>query len=480
MRWGAKMVEGAQERLAELISREQQGFRAMLRAGIALFLLLLVIVTAVAVFSMRVSKRTSEALLESRRNAFETRVALNEQNTRIADQEARIRRAAIEIRDLAQSNGGAIGPKQLEEARAALLGFIQRGEPLSITDEATITRIGATQQDSPVGRYMSGVSALIQFQNSGAPLEQDGKTPPEITAAMQKLQQAASEDPSLAPMALTAVAHIRSRAAVASSYDPKACDALYAALDAAAAGGASGPPLLTWRADCERKTGRSREAFLHFTQALLQVEAAKAQSAQNQTMRPNAPPSEFEISALHGIGTTLIRESAFQGGDAEMQDAIQVARKACPGGQAGYSPAMGLALACLDAAIAKRKLAGQTASQINGTAENKGFAFFRDDKFADAFRNAEPIAANAPSAWNELVRVIAADHLLKADDKSVHEEAKMARAAALDNVSFFKVDSFNSCELKSLFSEPLYNEAIGILARTHPKVPPARIDCAKA
>ncbi len=470
------MVETAGERLAELIAREQQGFRAMLRAGIVLFLLLLIILTAVAVFSFRVSKRTSDAMLEARRNAFETRVALDAQNNRIADQEARIRRAAEEIRNVAGNAAGAVTPQQMETARAALLGYIQRGEPLSIVDEVTIARIGAAEPDSPLGRYLTGVSTLIQHQNSGASAEPGGAPPADVTAAVQKLQDAAAADPSLAPMALTAVAHVRSQAAIASNYDPKRCGELYAALDAAEAGGASGPPLLTWRADCERKTGRSSEALLHFTQALLLIESAKAQNP-----RPNALPSEFEISALHGIGTTLIRDSAaLQTADPKMQAAIGVAKKACPSAEAGFSPAAGLALACLDAAIAKRKLAGQTASQINGTAENKGFAYFRDDKFEQAFVNSEAIAANAPSAWNELVRVIAADHLLRANDAAQRAEAKKARAAAWDNVSFFEVGAFNTCELKSLFSASMYDEAIGVLARTHPKLPRDQIVCAKA
>lgn len=470
------MVEAAGERLAELIAREQQGFRAMLRAGIVLFLLLLVILTAVAVFSMRVSQRTSEALLESRRNAFETRVALDAQNNRIADQEARIRRAAEEIRNVAGNAAGAITPQQMETARAALLGYIQRGEPLSIVDEVTISRIAAAEPDSPIGRYLTGVSTLIQNQNSGAVFARDGAPPPDVGGAMRTLQDAAAADPSLAPMALTAVAHVRSQAAIASNYDPRTCGALYAALDAAEAGGASGPPLLTWRAECERKTGRSREALLHFTQALLLIDAAKAQNP-----KLNALPSEFEISALHGIGTTLIRDSAaLQAADPKMQAAIEVAKQACPNAEAGFSPATSLALACLDAAIAKRKLAGQTASQVNGTAENKGFAYFRDNKFEEAFGNSQTIAANAPSAWNELVRVIAADHLLDGDDAKRRAEAKKARAAAWDNVSFFEVGAFNTCELKSLFSAPLYDEAIGVLTRTHPKLSRAQIACARA
>jgi hypothetical protein len=94
--------------------------------------------------------------------------------------------------------------------------------------------------------------------------------------------------------------------------------------------------------------------------------------------------------------------------------------------------------------------------------------------------NSQTIAANAPSAWNELVRVIAADHMLDGDDAKRRAEAKKARAAAWDNVSFFEVGTFNTCELKSLFSAPLYDEAIGVLARTHPKLPRAQIACAKA
>src|SRR5262249_24804697 len=137
-------------------------------------------------------------------------------------------------------------------------------------------------------------------------------------------------------------------------------------------------------------------------------------------------------NAFHGIGTTLIALPAELAGDPNASAGFAIARERCGVDGAAERPSqqMRLALACLERTtdIRRNKLR-QTEQDVDGTQENFGFAYLRDDDFASAYANSVRVEHTLLSPWNELIRAVSAAEMRRT--ARTGDERRAAIAASI-------------------------------------------------
>jgi tetratricopeptide (TPR) repeat protein len=451
------MSDDADKDLIALIAREQRGFRTMLVIGIAVLALLAAMSAALGVYYYRVSEQMTRMV---ERQAFDTRRQIDQQTNRVANQDVRLRRIAEEVRRASRSNA-AFTPDRMSDALAAARAYLERGQ-LSLDNEQLIEDAANSASVEGASRaLLAGVARLIAFDRSGAGVQTGAEALPQSLTEAHDLFDQARADPASAPMASIGLAFVLNNEALRSGYREGDCEALFQAVAASAgAGGAPAPRPLFWRANCERKLGRTGDALRDYA-AMLSQTAPAAQS-------PEAGVADVDLAmnAFHGVGTTLIALHGTSPDDDNMRAGLNAAQRACPPVEgASGSQEMQLAIACLRQAIALRRRLGQNANQQSGTGENLGFAYLRDNDFQGAFDHAQNVERTGLFAWNELVRALSAAH--------VGAAAADAGREARRNISFFEVRQFNLCEVRVLLNPDLYAEAVRIIQREHRNEPVA-------
>jgi tetratricopeptide (TPR) repeat protein len=228
---------------------------------------------------------------------------------------------------------------------------------------------------------------------------------------------------------------------------------VFRAVEASATGGEPGPQPLYWRAQCERKLGRTRDALRDYALAL-------RQSGEIATASRDEAELTLAMNAFHGVGTQLI--ATFDTPEAELREALDLSASLCgrPEDGAKGSPRMLMARACLKQAVQLRERLRQTSNQISGSTENIGFSYLRDGDFEGAFANASAVERTGLFAWNELVRALSARHLKTPD-------ARAAELSGRRSVRYFEAARFNPCELQVLLSKDLFAEAKTIIEQEH-------------
>ncbi len=450
------MTDQAEDDLLALVSSEQRGFRGILYAGLATLIVLVAMSAALGVYYYVVSQKLEQTARELQHQAFDTRIRVDQQSNRVATQELAIRRAYDEARG-AGPGGAAV--RQLGPALTAARFYLQRGRH-TIADDRLIE---AAALGTPAGArsathaLLAGTAALIAWTRSGETIQSGATALPDQLAAAEAVFTQASAEPQLAALARNGLAWVLfiNASSQRSNFAAADCEAVLSAVAASAEGPRPGPQPLFWRAQCERKMGRTRDSLRDYAFALDQsfAEAASSQDSAVLTLAMNA---------YHGVGTTLIA-AAGAPDDSDMAAAHDLAARACAPEEAGSgSPSMRLALACLDEAIGLRRRLHQTENQISGSAENISFAYLRDGDFQGAFDNAVRVERTGLFAWNELVRALAAAHLAGGRRGPIATVRDQARR----NVSFFRIGQFNVCELQALLNQELFAEARQIIADT--------------
>lgn len=447
------MTDKVEDELIALMSREQRGFRTILYFGVVILALLLVMSAALGFYYFQVSQALGRTSSELQHEAFDTRIRMDQQNNRVVAQEIRLRRIQDEIRS---SMGGGAGNADLSQAVAATRAYLQRGSHPLVSERAIegVARAAGDKSAQPALALISGAASLIAWQRSGEQIPADAEALPELLAAANTAFEQAKADPALRALANNGLAwvHYLNASSGRSNYALADCEAVLAAVAASADGGANiGPQPLYWRAQCERKLGRTREAFLDYANALNQSSDARA---------TDPAETELAMNAFHGVGTTLIADLGAE--DDRVQTALALAQRTCaPDAAQEGSARMHLARACLTQAMERRRRLQQTPNQISGSGENLGFTFLRDENYEGALDHALSVERTGLFAWNELVRALAASHVRS-------PRATAALAQARRNISFFRVGQFNLCELRVLLSEQHFNEAVRLISNQHP------------
>ena len=442
----------AETDLMALVSSEQRGFRRILFAGLATLIVLVLMSAALGVYYFEVSKALGQASDRLEREAFLTRIRVDQQTNRVAAQELAIRRAYDEIRLTSADASTVPSAAALEAAR----GYLQRGH-LSLADERLIERAADSERENAALRaLLTGVANLIAWERSGEPIQAGAKDLPDHLKAAESAFVKAGADRNLAAPAQNGLAWIRfaEASSARSNYAPVDCEAVFKAVTASAVDGQLALQPLYWRAQCERKLGRTRDALADYAAALQRSSEIVASASDEAELA-------LAMNAYHGVGTVLI--AAFDvPDDAQIQAALDLATRACaPVALDGGSPRMRLARACLDQATALRRRLHQTENQVSGTGENVGFSYLRDGDFESTFQNATNVERTGLFAWNELLRALSAKHV---NSSAAHAAERDARR----NVRFFDIGQFNVCELRILLSPALFDEVRGIIANEHP------------
>ncbi|WP_430401387.1 hypothetical protein [Hyphomonas sp.] len=449
------MSDSADRQLIELVSREQRGLRHILVAGITTLVLVVMMSAGLGVYYYVVAKDLSvksERLTADsdrlERHAFTMRRDIDQQNNRVAAQEAAIRRAYDEMR---QMYAGSVGEQALDRALPVVADYLERGRH-SLADERLIEIQSAKPGGGSEGALLKGAAGLLGWERSGAQIKKDDAGLPEQLKLAQESFNAALTDPALRSLAQTGLAWISfmEASSLRSSYALADCQAVDASVGQIGTDDALGLQPLYWRAQCNRKLGRTREALSDYSLALNRVDPA-AEDA------PDPAEQLIQMNAFHGLGTVLITTADLPP-DAEVDAARALAERVCGSGDAGDgSTLMKLTRACLDKAIALRIALGQTENQQSGSAENISFTYLRDGDFQGALAHSKQIEKTGLFAWNELVRALSAEAV---GDEDVAREARR-------NVSMFAPESFNVCELRALMTPEVYENARALISSEH-------------
>ncbi|MGD2132331.1 MAG: hypothetical protein PVI23_06020 [Maricaulaceae bacterium] len=462
------MAEAGEESLAELIAREQRGFRRILSGGLVLLLLMALISALSGAYLYVASQRLAETTLALQRHAFETRRRVDTQNNRIVAQEISIRRAYDEIR--AASGEGRIAPtsENIDAAREAARNFLLRGRMPSLAEERSLEQFGeggVGAVDPATRNLFTGVSALVSYESRGGQIVAGAtELPPELTDALDAFETVRA-DRSLRALGYAGTAWVLFEDASSgrNNYTTEACEAVFDAVAQSVMANAPSPQPLYWQAQCERKLGMTSEALGDYARAL------RASADAGDAASRDAAEMQLAMNAFHGVGTTLIAGADIPDDAPGMAEALAIAGEACPrrGAYAERSPRMALALSCLDEAIALRRALGQTDNQLSGSGENISFAHLRDGDVNAAYEHTVEVERTGLFAWNEVMRALTAARA-DYDDRAASRAAAAAAADARRNVSMFTVGQFNVCELKALYDLDMYEAAREIIAETHP------------
>lgn len=455
------MSETAEDQLIALISKEQRGLRRILFSGFAALFLVIAMSVALGAYYYSVTQTLEMNSKRLDKQAFDTRRRVDRQANQAAVQELAIRRAYDEIRkdDLPETT--------LETTDAALEAasiFLKRGGR-SLASERLIEST-ASQTDIGAERYLfEGVAAVLTWDRNGDQILRGAK---ELPGQLQTAEAAflkAIEQPDLYHLGQNGLAWLSFEYASspASNYTPADCEAVFNLVDASAQNGQLGPQPLYWRAQCERKLGRAKEAMRDYALALSR---AREIDQTSHDERRDASERMIEMNAYHGVGTVLIA-TADEPEDADLKEARALAAEACQPDEntPGKTALTQLAHACLGKAISLRERLGQTKNQVSGTRENISFAFLRDDNFEGAYDNTVIVEETGLFAWNELIRALSASH---------KNEPIIEREARRNVLMFDDATSFNLCEIQTLLNPVLFEEARTIVEEEYPEF---ELDC---
>ena len=449
------MSDSAERQLIDLVSREQRGLKRILIAGITTLVLVVMMSAGLGVYYYVVaedlsvkSERLTADSDRLERHAFTMRRDIDAQNNRVAAQEAAIRRAYDEMR---QMYAGSVGEQASDKVLPAVIGYLERGRH-SLADERLIEIQSAKPGNDAESALLKGAAGLLAWDRSGAQIKKGDSGLPEQLKSAQDSFDTALADPFLRSLAQTGLAWITfiDASSPRSSYTLADCQAVDALVGKIGSDEELGLQPLYWRAQCNRKLGRTREALSDYSLALNRVDPAADDT-------PDPAEQTIQMNAFHGLGTVLITTADLPA-DAGIESARALAERVCGADEAGDgSHLMKLTRACLDKAIALRVALGQTENQQSGSAENKGFTYLRDGDFDGAFRHAKNIEKTGLFAWNELVRALSAEQV---GEESIAREARR-------NVSMFPPEGFNVCELKALMTPEVYESALYIISSEH-------------
>ncbi len=449
------MSDSAERQLIDLVSREQRGLKHILIAGITTLVLVVMMSAGLGVYyyvvAQDLSEKSARLTADSDRlekHAFTMRRDIDQQNNRVAAQEAAIRRAYDEMR---QMYAGSAGGQAIDKALPAVMGFLERGRH-SLADERLIEIRAAKPGNNTEGALLKGAAGLLAWERSGAQIKKGDAGLPEQLKSAQDSFKSALNDPALRSLAQTGLAWISfiEASSARSSYTPADCQMVDAMVGQIGSDDELGLQPLYWRAQCNRKLGRTREAHSDYSLALNRVDPSADDT-------PDPAEQTIQMNAFHGLGTVLITTADLPP-DSGIESARALAERVCgAGGDGDGSHLMKLTRACLDKAIALRVALGQTENQQSGSAENKGFTYLRDGDFEGAFNHAVKIEKTGLFAWNELVRALSAEQV---GNEGVAREARR-------NVSMFDPEGFNACELKALMTPEVYQSALAIISSEH-------------
>jgi hypothetical protein len=453
------MSDRAEDDLIALVSAEQRGFRRILFAGFGILFLLVAMSAALGVYYYAVSKQlteTSAALTETsarlERDAFDARIEADRQTNRVAILERAVRRTYDEFRAAAPGL-----PNRAEPAAvlAAVSNYLRRGRSLSeerLIEAAAQGRAGDGSAETRA--LLTGSSALLAWERSGEQISAGATGLPDLLERAQAEFETAQSDVAVAPLARAGVAWVQYLYASsnASNYAPADCEVVFRTIEASAVAADPGPQPLYWRAQCERKLGRTRDALRDYVLALRQSGELPRDS--------DEATLTLAMNAFHGVGTLLI--ATFDVPDQDLQGELDLAANLCGKADEGDkgSARMLLARSCLSQAVRLRERLHQTPNQVSGTRENVSFSYLRDGDFAGAYANASKVERTGLFAWNELVRALSAGRVKTNDAVDAVREARR-------NVRFFDVGRFNPCELNVLLGADLMAEARSIVEQEH-------------
>jgi tetratricopeptide (TPR) repeat protein len=443
----------AEDDLIALVTQEQQGFRRILFAGFGVLLVLIGMSVALGVYYYIVSKNLEATASRLDRGAFDSRLAADRQTNQVANLERAVRRTYNEFRVVSTGSSTAADSSK---ALAAAEAYIRNGgHPLSseaLIEAAALSKGGGKPQEHAL---IVGAAAMLTWERNGDQIEPKSTGLPPILANAKASFETAAGDPMLASFANTGLAWVAflDASSTRSSYAPAACDVVFQAVEASSWGGEPGPQPLYWRAQCERKLGRTRDALRDYALAL-------RKSGETATASRDEAELTLAMNAFHGVGTQLI--ATFDAPEAELREALDLSASLCgrPEDGAKGSPRMLMARACLKQAVQLRERLRQTSNQISGSTENIGFSYLRDGDFEGAFANASAVERTGLFAWNELLRALSARHLKTPD-------ARTAEQSARRSVRYFEAARFNPCELQVLLSKDLFAEAKTIIEQEH-------------
>jgi tetratricopeptide (TPR) repeat protein len=447
------MSDQGENELIALVAMEQRGFRRILFAGFGVLIVLVVMSAALGVYYYTVANTLTATSLSLERSAFDARINADRQTNQVSNLERSVRRAYDEIHAT-----GAVesAPSDPSTTREAIDAYLQRGAHAMrderLIETAALAQEGATPEFQALA---AGAAALLAWDRSGEQIGASATELPGVLAGAQADFEAAKSDPAIASLAEVGLAWVLfiNASSNRSSYSTADCEAVFLAIDASAADAVPGPQPLYWRAQCERKLGRTRDALRDYALALRQSGEFAAATRDDAALT-------LAMNAFHGVGTQLI--ATFDLPDQELRDELELASTLCGAtddAEAG-SPRMRLARACLGQAIKLRQRLHQTENQLSGTAENISFSYLRDGDFDGAFANASAVERTGLFPWNELMRSLSAKHVATPAALRIERNARR-------NVSFFGVARFNPCELKVLLNSDLFLEAVSIVESEH-------------
>jgi|GEM_PF-1344538 len=452
------MPDTPEDDLIALVTREQRGFRRTLFAGFGILFLLVAMSATLGVYYYAVSQQltqTSTALTETssrlEREAFEARIEADRQTNRVANLERAVRRTYDEIRAI--SPGLSTGAEP-QDALAAVSDYLRRGR--SPREERIIEAASAGQAALSPGAQalLSASSTLLAWERSGEQINAGAGGLPAMLARAKADFETAQADPALTGLAHAGIAWVQYlyASSPASNYTVMDCEAVFKSIEASSVVSDPGPQPLYWRAQCERKLGRTRDALRDYVLALRQSGELPSGSSEATI--------NLAMNAFHGVGTLLV--AMVDVPDQELRSELDLARNLCgkPDAADKGSARMLLARSCLNQAIRLRERLQQTPNQVSGTRENVSFSYLRDGDFAGAYSNASKVERTGLFPWNELLRALSAAHL-KTD------EAVTAEREARRNVRFFEVGRFNPCELNVLLGADLILEARALIEGEH-------------
>jgi hypothetical protein len=453
------MANAAEQNLIALLADEQRGLRRVLMAGIAVLVILVVMSGALGVYYFFASQQLTKVSEQLQQQAFDTRRRVDQQANRAAAQERRLRGIYDEMRQ----SLGAVAITAPDDPAAALVaarGILQHGRHLSLANERLFNRVASAEGRAPAAMkaLLNGVLALADSDQRGETVAAGGNDlPPRLSAARDAFL-AADKDSSLHSLAQAGLASVLYQVASSDrrNFRADACDQVIAAVQQSVENNAAGPQPLWYRAQCERRLGRTAIAFADFARAISGTSEVLADP-------DDADDSEVIVAmnAFNGAGATLTAASG-SASDANIQAGLAVARQTCgpANDDSVHDPNLRIALACINQAIVLRRSLRQTENQVGSTKLSIGFIYLREHNYDAAYRNADAVENTGLYAQNELVRALAGAHA-----RSGSADVAEARR----NVGMFRMSQFNVCELQALLPGDLYSEAQRILTDTHPK-----------
>ena len=194
------MSDSAERQLIDLVSREQRGLRQILIAGITTLVLVVMMSAGLGVYYYVVaddlsvkSERLTADSDRLEKHAFTMRRDIDAQNNRVAAQEAAIRRAYDEMR---QMYAGSAGGQARDKVLPAVMGYLERGRH-SLADERLIEIQSARPGNDAEGALLKGAAGLLAWERSGAQIKKGDTGLPDQLKSAQDSFNTALADPAL-------------------------------------------------------------------------------------------------------------------------------------------------------------------------------------------------------------------------------------------------------------------------------------------